>query len=188
MAIRFHLARGDGPAAIRALDPLFRGSPGDPATLVLSARTKRLAGETPAALIDFTAALAGLREPKPELWLEANALHNNHAAALADIELALTRIGPAPTLVARALDLDLQLRRPDAALSRLGRLAATAERPEIFLKRRGDLLISLGRAGEARAAYAEALAAVGRLPAWIRTDEPTRLFIAQLTALSAAND
>ena len=74
----------------------------------------------------------------------------------------------------------MQLGRPDAALARLGRLAAAAERPKIFLKRRGDRLVSLGSAAEARAAYTEALAAVGRLPAWIRNDEPTRLLIAQL--------
>ncbi len=181
----YHLARREFPAAIRALDPSLQARPDDPAARILRGRAFALGHDTRSALADFRVALAHLPEPKPELWLEANALISAPAAALADLDVGIARLGPAPALVERALALELRLHRHDAALNRLARLAATAERPELFLKRRGDLLVSLGRTAEARAAYAAALAALDRLPGWLRASEPTRVLAAQLTALVA---
>ncbi len=179
----FHLARHDYPTAIRTLDPVLQAQPRNPAARILRARAFALNNNSRAALADFRAALAALPEPKPELWLEANALIADPAAALADLDAGIARIGPAPALVERALTIELSLHRADAPLARLAQLAATAERPELFLKRRGDLLASLGRTAEAHAAYTAALASLGRLPDWLRTSEPTRLLTAQLTAL-----
>ncbi|MBC7368663.1 MAG: hypothetical protein H7343_17945 [Undibacterium sp.] len=179
----YHLARRDYRAAIGTLSPILQRQPDDPAARLLRARAFVLNDNSSAALVDFRAALAAIPEPKPELWLEANALISEPAAALADLNAGITRLGPAPGLVERALTLELSLHRTDAALARLAGLAATAERPELFLKRRGDLLTSLSRRTEARAAYAAALTALGRLPDWLRAGEPTRLLTAQLTAL-----
>lgn len=179
----YQLARRDYPAAIRTLDPVLKSQPNAPAPLILRARAFALNNNAPAAFADFRIALAALPEPKPELWLEANALIADPVVALADLEIGIARIGPAPALVERALTLELTLHRSDAALARLTQLAATAERPELFLKRRGDLLASLGRPAEARAAYTAALAALARLPDWLRASEPTRLLTAQLSAL-----
>jgi len=179
----FHLARRDYPAAIRTLDPVLQAQPDNPAPRILRARAFALDNNSGAALADFRAALAALPEPKPELWLEANTLIADPAAALADLDAGIARIGPAPALIERALALELSLHRPDSALARLAQLADAAERPELFLKRRGDLFTSLGRTVEARAAYTAALVSISRLPEWLRTSEPTRLLTAQLTAL-----
>jgi tetratricopeptide (TPR) repeat protein len=179
----YHLARHEFLAAIRTLDPVLQAQPRDPAARILRARAFALSRDHRSALADFRVALANLPEPKPELWLEANSLIATPADALADLDVGIARLGAVPALVERALAFELQLHRNDAALARLAQLAATAERPELFLKRCGDLLTSLGRLTEARAAYADALTALNRLPEWLRASEPTKLLAAQLSAL-----
>jgi predicted RNA polymerase sigma factor len=77
-------------------------------------------------------------------------------------------LGPVPALERRALELEQSLGNTDAALARLEALASSSERPESWLKLRGDLLAKAGRSAEARDAYAAALAALERLPAWVR--------------------
>ena len=83
-------------------------------------------------------------------------------------------------------ELELQLARTDSALQRLTRLAAHAERPETYHRRRGDILFQANRLTEARRAYTDALAAIDRLPEWLRLSEPTQQLIAQLTPLATS--
>jgi tetratricopeptide (TPR) repeat protein len=179
----YYLARRDFPAAIRTLNPVLQAQPNDPAARILRARAFALNRDDRSALADFRVALANLPEPKPDLWLEANALIAIPSDALADLDAGIARIGAAPALVEKAFTLEVQLHRNDDALARLAQLTATAERPELFLKRRGDLLTSLGRPVEARTAYTAALTALDHLPDWLRASEPTRQLSAQLTAL-----
>ena len=183
----YHAARGEFAAAISALEPAVRERPKDPALLTVRARALAALGRRVEAAADFRCALAALPEPKPELWLEANRVIADPAAALADLDLGIRRLGPAPGLVERALELELALHRTDAALARLARLALTAERPEFFLKRQGDILRASGRATEARTAYGAALAAIGRLPDWLRASESTQALLAQLSVLINAS-
>lgn len=180
----FFLARHEPTAAIRVLDPLLTQNPHVSAARILRARARALAGDAVGARADFQDALTHLSEPKPELWLEANALITPIAAALDDLDRGITRLGPVPALIDRALGLEIQLGRTGAAAARLTTLAATAERPELYHKRRGDLLAAAGRADEARTAYADALAAITRLPEWLRVSAATRDLATLLTNLT----
>ena len=99
----------------------------------------------------------------------------------------MTRIGPAYTLQSRALELEEAHGFTDAALARLKSIAAQSERKEMWLKRRGDLLTRAGRAGEARAAYAEALVAIAKLPSWLRESAATAELVAELARLAPTN-
>ncbi len=182
----YFLARDEPVASINALASHLISHPSDPAARILSARARSLSGDNIGAQNDFQIALRHLPEPKPELWLEANALITEPATALADLETGLTRLGPVPALEERALKLELQLGRIDFALQRLMRLAAHAERPEIFHRRRGDILMQANRINEARRSYADALAAIDRLPDWLRSGAPTQQLITQLTALATS--
>ena len=84
-------------------------------------------------------------------------------AALEGIEQGLERLGPAIQLQLRALDLEVELERFDAALARLDSLAQGARRQESQLARRGAILRSAGRSLEALEAYRSAREALGRL-------------------------
>lgn len=182
----YFLARDEPLASIHALAAHLISHPSDPAARILRARARARSGDTLGAQSDFQLALRNLPKPKPELWLECNAFITEPAAALADLETGLTRLGPVPALEERALQLELQLGRIESALQRLTRLAAHAERPETYHRRRGDILFQANRLSEARRAYADALAAIDRLPDWLRRSEPTQQLIAQLTPLATS--
>jgi|GEM_PF-2783990 len=183
----YFLARDDPVASISALESHIASRPLDPAARVIRARAYARNRDARSALADFQIALLHIPEPKPELWLEANALIAEPIAALLDLEAAIERLGPAPALEERALNLELQLKRTDAAVQRLILLSARAERPETYHQRRGDILTQAKRPAEARRAYADALASIARLPDWLRTSEPTQNLIAQLTALATSS-
>ncbi|MEI8089812.1 MAG: tetratricopeptide repeat protein [Opitutaceae bacterium] len=179
----YFLARNEPIAAIQALASHLISHPADPAGHILRARARTLSGDNLGAQNDFELALRYLTEPKPELWLEANALITDPIAALAHLEIGLSRLGPVPALEERALKLELQLGRSESAIQRLARLAAHSERPETYHRRRGDILVQANKLPEARRAYADALAAIERLPDWLRRSESTQQLIAQITAL-----
>jgi predicted negative regulator of RcsB-dependent stress response len=88
------------------------------------------------------------------------------------------------SLQLRALDLEISLRRFDDALSRVDLLTSTSERRELWLKRRGDILVSAGRQDEARAAYVAAQTAIAALPAWLVASPDMVRLSAELTRLA----
>lgn len=149
----------------------------DPETLVLRARAHASAGNTGAAIADYDTALKWIVSPAPELVLARAALGPTPSAALAVIERALAQLGPTMVLELRALSLEESLGRYDAALQRVDRLAAIAERREGWLKRKGDILTRAQRPAAARAAYAQAMAELERLPVWLR-DSPDAIRLA----------
>lgn len=175
------------PAEARAhLDRAVALAPDDAEARVLRCGALAALGERTAALADLEHALAALENPGPDLFLLRAALLADPAAAIRSLDAAIARIGSVPALEQRALELEVSSDQPDAALARLTRLAAAAERPEPWLKRRGDLLARLGRAAEARAAYAAALAALQRLPDWLRASPANAELAAELVRLSAS--
>ena len=97
---------------------------------------------------------------------------------------AIARIGPVPALELRALALEEQSGRVDAALNRLDRLTLAAERRETWLRRRGDLLRRAGREDAARAAYSAALHAIASLPTWLRESPELENLAKELATLS----
>jgi predicted Zn-dependent protease len=174
---QIRLVQDDLAGAKKSCDAALALAPGDAEALVWRARVRTRLGDAPGAHADYSAAIRALEAPSPDLFLARAALPVAPELALAGIEEGLTRLGPAQPLVERALALELRLRRTDAALARLDAIAATAERKDPWLKRRGDILAAAGRMTEARAAYAAALAAIAALPEWLREAPDT----AQLT-------
>lgn len=176
------LARGEPASARQMLDRAVAVSPADHEARVLRARAAAALGDTAAAARDLAVVLDALPSPPPELILFHVGLLPP-AAALVQLEAMMARVGPALVLQLRALELEETTGRVDAALHRLGTLAAQSERPETWIRRRGDLLARHGRTAEARLAYAAALAAALALPDWLRTSPDTRQFIAELRPL-----
>lgn len=163
----------DFAAARRHLDRALERDPHDAEALVLRARVRAAQDDRAGARSDLDAALALVANPRPELFLERAALLPSPADAIRSLDAAIARIGPAHTLQLRALELEEAAGFTDAALARLAAIARASERPELWLKRRGDHLARAGRDLEARDAYDAALAAIAALPAWLRASPDT---------------
>jgi tetratricopeptide (TPR) repeat protein len=150
-------------AASRALarDPRYVGA------LIVRGRARVRLGLAHAAATDFTGALD--QRPAPDLYIEraralSTAYAKNYEAALRGLDEGLARLGWIVTLELEAIDLELRLKRYDAALGRLHRISAHSARQETWLARRGAILEQSGRTSEARAAYQAALAAAMGVP------------------------
>jgi tetratricopeptide (TPR) repeat protein len=164
---RTHLAAGDARAAKDALDRYLDRRPGHADARIERARALVKLGDGPAAAEEYTKALAAVERPLPEHYIErAEALAGlgRIDEAVRGLDEGLKRLGPVVTLQLRAIDLEASAKNFDAALARLDAAAAPFPRRESWLARKGDLLVKAGRPGEARAAYAAALAALDSLP------------------------
>lgn len=182
------LATRQPAEAITHLSRALSVDPRDAEALIFRSRAYRAQGRRDPARADLDSAIALVANPRPELFLEHAALLPSPAAAIAALDAAIARVGPAYTLHLRALELEETSGRLDAALSRLTALTEMSERKETWLKRRGDLLSRAGRAAEARAAYASALAAVDALPAWLRASPDTARLTLELRTLCAPSN
>jgi tetratricopeptide (TPR) repeat protein len=125
--------------------------------------------ETLAAVEDYTFALERLSDPRFELYLErAKALAHNGEAyrdrAIASLDEGIDRFGPLITLQLYAIELELAKENYEGALERLDTITEKANRKEKWLAQRGDILRQAGKVDQARAAYAESLSHIARLP------------------------
>lgn len=179
------LATGHPREARPLLDAAVAGLPQDPLPRLLRARAHAALGERAAAVADLDAVLALVATPSPELWLQKAALLEP-AEALRAVEEGIARIGPVVVLHLRAAALEESLGRIDDAACRLDQLASGSERPELWLRRKGDLFTRAARPGEARAAYAAALAAAATLPDWLRHSPEIVTFVRELSSLAPA--
>ncbi len=131
-----------------------------------------------AAANDYSAAIKHSSQPKPEYYIErARALTAEGPArrdeALSGIDEGIKRLGHVVTLELFAIDLEVAIRRYDAALARLERIAAQSPRKERWLARRGEILRQAGRTAEAREAFGKALEAIESLPSYHRSTKAT---------------
>jgi tetratricopeptide (TPR) repeat protein len=182
---RVYLASERPQEARAQLDAALARAPRDPEALVLRARARSRLGEIAGAHTDYGMAIELLAEPSPGLFLERAALPIETTLAIRGLDEGLARLGPAVLLLERALALELRIGRTDAALARIDALAVHSERKEPWLRRRGDILALVGRASEARVAYAAALAAIRSLPAGLRDTPEAMRLAAELTRLAA---
>ncbi len=177
---------GDAEASLRSARAQ---SPNDAPTLLAHARA--LAGlERWREAADSYAALVALAPgSSPDVQLErirateAAGGSSGIADALRATEAALAALGPVPALERAALDLEVRAGQVDAALARLDRQAgrAVVARDELLL-RRAEILERAGRQQAARAAYAQALAALDARTRARRTTPAARRLEAQARA------
>lgn len=161
------LESGNHRAAVDAATRFLTRQPRHADARIVRGRARAQLGLAREAAVDFTQAL-DLR-PAPDLYIErAHAVLSTDPSdivgALRGLDEGLARLGPIVTLELEAIELELRLKRHDAALSRLERVSATAARKESWLARRGAILEQAGRIEEARAAYRAALTAAMNLP------------------------
>ena len=171
---RLLLASGAYRAAIEAINRFLGSEPNRSDALITRARARHQLRDFLEAAADFTAAINHAPRPEPEYYLErAHALTaagpEHGGAALAGLKEGLVRLANPITLVLAALDLEIAHGRYDDALGRIDRAMASLPRKAPWIERRGDILAKAGREGDARRAFAEALAEIEQMPAQRRS-------------------
>jgi len=177
--------------ALPHLNEFISQHPRHPEGLVARARVLAKLGKNLAAAADFTEAILQQAAPAPEHYIERAQALSAAGSESRDMEIALRgldegiqKIGPIVTLQLCAIELEVALRRYDAALQRLDQIMATSARKEKWLMRRGEILQLAGRREEARAAYQQALQEMAALPLHRRQTKAVQdLEIRLLTAL-----
>lgn len=173
---RLWLAFGDAAEAKRCVDRFLARAPESGDGFLERARAVSRLGRPKESAEDYTRALARIGTPLPEIYLERAAAQRSSSPeeALRGIEEGLGKLGPVVSLRLAAIDLDLELRRFESALARLGEIEAGSERKDPWLVRRAEVLLAAGRRAEAREACGAALAAMDKLPAGRRSTPFTR--------------
>ncbi len=158
---------GDFRLAREALDRFLSRRPDHAEGLMERGRARARLGERAGAAEDFTKAIALMEEPWASNYIERSEVLRSDgriAEAIRGLEDGLRRIGPAVPLLLALLDLELEAGRVDAALGRLDAVAASSDRQDLWMVRRGEILAKAGRIREAERAYAGALASIEGLP------------------------
>jgi tetratricopeptide (TPR) repeat protein len=164
------LASGRYEAAQGELNRFLAARPDHVDALVTRARVGEKLGQHALAAEDFARAIQLANPPEPEFYLEraqalASASPGHPEAALACLDEGSARLGPLPTLGLAEIDLEVGQRNFEAALARLDQLSAGQKRQEMWLERRGDILVKADRSVSAVLAYRDAQKAIARLPA-----------------------
>jgi tetratricopeptide (TPR) repeat protein len=165
---RLALDAGRPKEAVAPLQALLAETPNHPEANLALARALAELGQSRDAAAHYTRAIEAAPVAIPSHYLErADVLlvSGEPQVALNGLDEGLSRLGPVVALASRAIEIELAQGRVDAALVRLDRLASRASRQETWLARRAEILEDSGRRAEARAAYAEALSEIDRLPA-----------------------
>lgn len=174
---------GNNTEALTIAEQLLTREPHHIEALILRAQALVKLGKTEAAITNYTAALAQISKPSPDLFLKRATLQANTGRvsdAVRGLDEGLAKLGPIPSLQLPAIDYERQLGRFDAALGRVNSAMATAPRKETWLALRGEILVQAGRPDEARKSFAEALNAIESLPANRRGTEQTKQLEARI--------
>ena len=152
--------------ALAPLDKYLAAKPKDPDAYTVRARALKKLGNYKASADDYTTAIAQ-STPSPELFIERAEAYRGLGKpdlAIGSLEEGIRKLGPLVTLELPAMDVEVSLKRYDAALARVDLVSARLQRKETWLVRRAEIQRQAGREEAARKSYEEALAAIERLP------------------------
>ena len=190
------LVAGEFAKAKEALDRQLLSHPECARAWLLRARAEEKLGQEAACLADYREALKLTASPDPDLLQEvADALATRGCQKEAAQVLAagIEKLGKIPSLVLRALDLEIAMKDFEAALRRVEDARQNAPRPEPWMARRATVLAQAGRIEESRAAWKALAKHLDSLPDQERTSfamrklaEETSQALATLKSLAAA--
>lgn len=147
------LAAGGNFAEAKArLDAYIAVQPENPVAFITRARVASELGDAPQAAADAVAALAATPQPEPDLYFEVAGFllsAGRGGDAIRTLEQGITKLGPIPALIDRAIELELALDRTADAIARSSARATTP----VTRATHAALLARAGRSAEARAAW-----------------------------------
>jgi tetratricopeptide (TPR) repeat protein len=151
----------------------FIASHRDHAGALLSrARVLSKLGRMDESVADYRASLARSPQAEPDLIVEvadALAKQGMHEAAVGALDVGIGRLGRTPSLVMRAIEMEIAAGQFDAALHRVESMRKTGARPEPWMARRASILAQAGRLDKSRAAWRKIIAHLAQLPVGERT-------------------
>lgn len=162
----FLVARDFGKAK-EALDRQLVAHPESARSWLLRARAGGELGQHEASLADYREALKRTSAPEPDLVEEvagALAAAGQKEEAAQVLAAGIERLGKIPSLMLRALDLEIETKDFDAALRRIDQARQDAPRPEPWMARRALVLAKAGRTEESRAAWKALITHLDSLP------------------------
>jgi tetratricopeptide (TPR) repeat protein len=161
------MVAGQFARAKEALDRQLIARPESARAWLFRARTEEKLGHSKASVADYREAIKRAVSPDPDLVQEvAGALaRNGHREEAAQVLAAgIEKLGKIPSLVLRALDLEIAMKDFAAALRRVDEARQNAPRPEPWMARRAAILAQAGRTEESRAAWNELAQHLDSLP------------------------
>lgn len=179
---KLFLHMGELGKARQALDTFLKAGTHSIEGYVTRAKIYDALGKHRQAAADYDRAILEYKEPNkpfPEYYIDRSralmAAGNQYLdVALQGLDEGMRVLGSIITLDLYALELEIQGGRYDAALARIDRITAAANRKESWLIRRGEVLEQMGRSEEAFAAYEAADEAIASLPRRIRETRALR--------------
>ncbi len=166
---------GQPVLSLAALDRCLALRPDEPNGYISRARLLGNLGQYLAAFVDYTQGIAGLRNQSlsPDYYLERARILSSLGDEYIDevlqgLDEGLEKLGQPLTLQLCAIDLELQRHGYQAALKRLDSILERSPRKEIWLVRRGEILLKARKDQEALSAFQQALEAIESLPARYR--------------------
>ncbi len=150
------------------LDGFVASHPGHPNALMERARVQAALGQPADAANDFVLAISHVARPEPDQVFElADFLQRAGRPndALAAINTALKLTPGLPALLERAVQIEMECGRPDAALRRVDEAIRAAKIKEPLLAKRAALLARAGRIQDSTAAWKELQARIAAMPA-----------------------
>jgi tetratricopeptide (TPR) repeat protein len=162
-----YLVARDFKKAKGALDRQLITHPENGRALLTRARIEGQLGDDSACLADYREALKHTAAPEPDLIQEvadALASHGFQDEAAQVLAAGIEKLGNIPSLVLRAVDLEIDTKNFEAALRRIEQARHDAPRPEPWMARRAAVLAQAGRIEESRAAWKLLLGHLDSLP------------------------
>lgn len=193
---RLLLDADNASAALEAVDRFLVLEPRHPGAHLIRARILARLDSRDEAAREFTTGIDLARgqglAPQPDDFLERARLlacDGKLDAALEGLDEGSRTLRGAVTLEFFAIDLEVKRRNWNAALRRLSDLEARANRKEIWMARRGEVLLMAGRREEAAEIYQAALDRIEELSGQLR-ERPATVELAdevreQLASLKA---
>jgi tetratricopeptide (TPR) repeat protein len=161
------LESGRPADALPLLDGFLVRHPGHAQALVYRARTLAKLERHAASIADYREALKRTPTPEPDLVQEcADALAARGCVkeAVQVLAAGIDKLGEIPSLVQRAMNLEIATKDFTAALRRVESMRQSAPRPEPWMARRASILAQAGRIEESRAAWQALVDHLSALP------------------------
>lgn len=176
-----------------ALDRFIAVFPEHPHALLTRARLLTKMQSYAAAVTDYDLFVKLNATPSPEHFLErAQALvrlgTDHIPATLEGLDEGMAVLGQVVTLQLYAIELEVELRRFDAAVTRLEQISAQSARKEKWLFRKGEILKKAGRHEDARKTLDQALTAIESLPIRRRRMKATAALEVRIRAVLSLYD
>lgn len=164
---RINLGAKRPELALESLERFLKEQPGNPMALIYRARALALVGRGEEGLADYRAALAVAVNPEPDHFQEVAEVmvrHGREEEAVSVLVAGIAKLGPVPSLILKAMGMEIATGKFDAALQRVDVMRISAPRPEPWMAKRAEILDLAGRRAEALAAWQALAAHIAALP------------------------